>query len=164
MSLTKYDYYGNYDKEDDNFTISVHDIHKKQKDRERNRMKIYSLIGSRCFKKVKDTAETEDTFCLYYIPEYIPGYPIYNLTECVMYLLNVLQEKGFKARYCEHCTIYISWNLPKANLKLIEQPKEVETRVHALPEKRSIVDQLNLKYKPIESYKSFNNFIPRKKS
>ena len=29
--------------------------------------------------------------------------------------------------------------------------------------KKNIIDQLNLKYKPIESYTAFSNFLPRKK-
>jgi hypothetical protein len=73
-----------------------------------------------------------------------------------MFILNLLKEKGFHARYCDGFYIYISWNLPKPNLKLIEAPiKNIE--------KKNIIDELNLKYKPIESYNAFSNFIPKKK-
>ena len=164
MDLMKYDYYGNYNKNDENFSFSVNEIHKKQKEKENNRIKIYTLIGSRCFKKIKDTSNTEDTFCFFYIPEYIPGFPIYNLTECVMYLLNILHEKGFKARYCDNCTIYISWTLPKVNFKLLEQPKKSISENNQNNKKRDIIDDLDLKYKPIENYRAFSNFLPRKKT
>jgi hypothetical protein len=155
MNFTKYDYYGNYENTDNSYSFNIQDIHKKQKEKEKNRIKIYESISSRCFKKIKETSLNEETFCFYNLPEYIPGLPLYNMTECVIFLLNLLHEKGFSARYCEGFMIFISWNLPKPNLKLIENPKE---------SKKNIIDQLNLKYKPIENYNSFGNFIPKKKN
>ena len=150
----KYDYYGNYNKNEDTYAFSISEIHKKQKDREKNRIKIYENISSRCFKKIKETSLNEETFCFFRIPEYIPGLPIYNITECVMFLLNLLHEKGFSARYCDSLMIFISWNVPKPSLKLADSSPI---------EKKSLIDKLNLKYKPIENYTAFGNFLPRKK-
>ena len=121
------------------------------------KLKIYEKIASKCFKKIKETSDNEETYCFFKIPIYIPGIPIYNLTECVLYLLNLLHEKGFKARYCDNEMMFVSWNFPKPNMRLLEN-RPIEDN-----SKKNIVDQLNLKYKPIESYNSFNNFLPRKK-
>ena len=151
----KYDYYGNYNKEEQ-FSYSINEIHKKQKEKERSRVKIYEGISAKCFKKIKETASNEETFCFFKMPEYIPGLPIYNMTECVIFLLNILHEKGFNARYCDKYMIFISWNLPKPNLRLIENSPIEE-------KKKDLVDGLNLKYKPIENYTAFGNFLPRKK-
>ena len=90
MSFTKYYYYGNYNNNNNSYLFSVNDIHKKQKEKEKNRLKIYDTISSKCFKKIKETSANEETFCFYKIPEYIPGLPLYNMTECVMFLLNIL--------------------------------------------------------------------------
>ena len=158
MNFMKYDYYGNYNKTDDFMTFSVNEIHKKQKEKEKSRLKIYEIISSRCFKKIKETSNNEETYCFFRLPEYIPGLPIYNLTECVMFLLNLLHEKGFKARYCDGLMIFISWNLPKPNLRLIDQPK-IELR----NERKNIIDDFHLKYKPIENSTAFGNFLPPRK-
>ena len=157
MNFSKYDYYGNYNNNDNNdnsYLFSVTEIHKKQKEKEKSRIKIYESILARCFKKIKETSLNEETFCFFRLPEYIPGLPIYNMTECVIFLLNLLHEKGFSARYIDGFIIYISWNLPKSSFKLIENQKE---------DKKTIIDSLNLKYKPIENYSAFSNFIPKKK-
>jgi hypothetical protein len=151
-----YDYYGNYNKSDDTFSFNVNEIHKKQKEREKNRLKIYENISAKCFKKIKETSLNEETFCFYRLPEYIPGLPLYNMTECVVFILNMLHEKGFNARYCDPFMVFISWTLPKPKLKLINDIPEKEV-------KKNVIDQLNLKYKPIENYTAFNNFIPKKK-
>jgi hypothetical protein len=151
-----YDYYGNYNKNNESYLFSVNEIHKKQKEKERNRLKIYENISAKCFKKIKETSLNEETFCFYKLPEYIPGLPLYNMTECVIFMLNLLHDKGFNARYCDPFMLFISWSMPKPTLKLINniQPKDT---------KKNIIDELNLKYKPIENYNSFNNFIPKKK-
>jgi hypothetical protein len=152
----KYDYYGNYDNTNDIYSFNINEIHKKQKEREVNRIKIYEYISSRCFKRIKEVSENEDVYCFFKLPEYIPGYPIYNMTECVMFLLNLLKEKGFNARYCDGFMIYITWNLQKPNLRLTNSPN-IEK------EEKNIIDSLNLKYKPIENSTAFGNFLPKKK-
>jgi len=156
MNFMNYDYYGNYNKNNESYLFSVNEIHKKQKEKERNRLKIYENISAKCFKKIKETSLNEETFCFYKLPEYIPGLPLYNMTECVIFMLNLLHDKGFNARYCDPFMLFISWSMPKPTLKLINniQPKDT---------KKNIIDELNLKYKPIENYNSFNNFIPKKK-
>ena len=72
------------------------------------------------------------------------------MTECILYILKKLKEKGFSCRYVDSYIIYISWHKVKNSPKLIEN-------------KRDVLDDINLKYKPIENSGSFN-FIPRKKS
>ena len=157
MNFMNYDYYGNYNKNDDSYLFSVNEIHKKQKEKEKNRLKIYENISAKCFKKIKETSLNEETFCFFRLPEYIPGLPLYNMTECVIFILNLLHEKGFKSRYCDPYMLFISWSLPKPTLKLINNIPQKE-------EKKNIIDELNLKYKPIENYNSFNNFLPKKKN
>ena len=157
MNIKKYDYYGNYENNNDSYAFNVQELQKKQKEKEKTRVKIYETISSKCFKKIKETSENESTYCFFQLPEYIPGLPLYNMTECVLYLLNLLKEKGFNARYCNNYIIYISWHIPKSNLKLIEQPKENS-------KKSNLIENLNLKYKPIENYNSFGDFIPRKRN
>jgi hypothetical protein len=160
--MNSYDYYGNYNKSDDTlyYSFSVVEIHKKQREKEKNRLKIYESISARCFKKVKESSLNEETFCFYKLPEYIPGLPLYNMTECVIFILNILHEKGFNARYCDPFMIFISWTLPKPSLKLITNSSE-EMQQKKEP-KKNIIDELNLKYKPIEKYNSFS-FLPKKK-
>jgi hypothetical protein len=153
MNFLKYDYYGNYDNNIDKYNFSVSEIQKNQKEREKRRMEIYQKILIRCLERIKASSIQEDTFCFFEMPEFIPGMPLYNMTECLLYILNTLKEKGFSARYVDPYMIYISWNLPKPNYKMIEAPK-VEEDIKPINQTIS-----NLKYRPIENYKSDNNFL-----
>jgi len=152
----EYNYYGNYEKESVITPFHVHDIHRKQKEKESMRVKIYSYITSKCFKRIKEVADNEQTYTFYQLPEYIPGYPLYNMTECVMYVLDVLHEKGFHARYVDHFIVYISWSFPKPQFKQIQNVQETAA-------KKSAIESLPLKYKPIETYEPYTTLFSKKK-
>ncbi len=117
MSYQNYNYYGVYDEDSRKFSYSIQDIHKVQKEKDKQRLKIYEKILSKCFKKIKELSLHEETFCFFQLPEYVPGSPLYNMTECVMFMLNSLKDKGFNARYVDPFMIFIVWNLPKPELK-----------------------------------------------
>ena len=152
--MDNYDYYGNYKNKDEYPLFSVNDLQKKAKSRETNRNKIYFSIAKKCFDKIKETSENDETNCFFKIPEYIPGYPLFNMTECVFYLLNLLQEKGFSTRYVDKFILYITWTISKKEYKAIEDKKPFV--------QNSPLNNIHLKYKPIEG-NSFKDFIPRKK-
>jgi hypothetical protein len=113
MNFLKYDYYGNYNDGDDKINFSINEIHRNQKEREKRRLQIYDKILIRCLKKIKESSLKEVIYCFFEMPEYLPGLPLYNMTECLMYILNILKDRGFNARYVDPFLIYISWNLPK---------------------------------------------------
>ncbi len=88
MSIEKYDYYGNYSESKPTFTYSVEEIHRKQRIKEKERIKIYESILSRCYRKIKESAIHNEFFLFFQLPELLPGLPIYNMTECVIYIIN----------------------------------------------------------------------------
>ena len=147
MNIKDYNYYGDYGVNDSLF--SINDLQKDQANKDKSRNSIYHLITKKCFTKIKETHNNNNTFCFFNLPEYIPGYPLFNMTECVLYLLNILQERGFSCRYVDGYIIYITWNINKKDYKAIEDKKDTLNNIH-------------LKYKPTEG-NSFKNFIPRKK-
>ncbi len=117
MSYQNYNYYGVYDEDSRKFSYSVQDIYKIQKEKDKQRMKIYERILSKCFKKIKELSLHEENYCFFEMPEYIPGSPLYNMTECVIFMVNSLQDKGFKARYVDPFMIFITWTIPKPELR-----------------------------------------------
>ena len=156
MNLNNYDYYGNYDN-NKSYILNVNDVQKKQNERRIKRLHIYNKLLENTFKRIKSASDKDEVFCIYQCPEYIPGYPIYNLTECVMHILKNVKERGFNCRYIHPYVIFISWNYPKNNL-LTYQENNKEDNFIGFERKEdikkpSILDQLDLKYKSIEDYK-----------
>ena len=91
------------------FSINVLDIQKNQYEKDKSRLKIYNRILEKCYYKIKSSSDNESNFCFFQIPEYIPGEPIYNLTKCVIFMLQHLRKNGFISKYCHPFLLYISW-------------------------------------------------------
>lgn len=161
MSYQNYNFYGHYDEDSRKFNYSIQDIYKVQKDKEKYRMKIYESILSKCLKKIKELALHEEYFCLFPLPEYIPGHPIYNMTECVQYILNSLHDNGFHARYVDPFMVFISWTLPKSELRRQKRPM-IENQSSTAANPLTPIQNISLKYKPIENVPT-TSFLYRNK-
>jgi hypothetical protein len=169
--MDKYDYYGNYNKKMDN-SFSVYEIHKKQKKKLDNRNKIYNIILSRAYKSIKNAAETESQFCFFEMPEYLMGYSIYNMTECLLYVINKLSGNGYQVKYCHPRTIYITWPMIQETLALENgQTKEVqqmrqpiERPIPSRNRQPDLLKNLKLNYRSTNEYKPSGSFVKNNKT
>jgi len=126
MSFQEYNYYGAYEEDSRKFTYSLEDIYKKQKEKQKRRIRIYETILSKIYKKIKQCSMLEETYCLFPLPEYIPGQPLYNMTECVLFIIQSLNDQGFKSRYVDPFIIFVTWNLPKPELRRVQRPQTLQ--------------------------------------
>lgn len=149
--MDNYDYYGLYSNNNIK-TTNVLEIQKKKINKENNRKKIYMNILGQCYKKIESYVDNGESYCIYKLPEFIYGYPIYNMTDCVMYIINNLNKNGFKCKYINPYIIFISWFVKKNNIYEIEDKKE-----------NNIINTLNLNYRPITDYNPTGNFISNNK-
>ena len=156
MNINNYDFYGNYNEEND-YTFSVYEIHKKQEQKENRRLNLYKKIINRCFNRIKLAVENEELFCFYQLPEYIPGAPIYNMTDCLFFIINELTSKGFQCKYCYPLLIYITWPQKKKNLRLKNKKNIQQSRI------RKLEEDMNLNYRSISDYKPSGNFLCNQK-
>jgi len=157
--MDHYNFYGDYGNNDTNdFSFSVFDIHKKQQQKEEKRMMIYNKILKRVFRKIKLAVDGSHEFCLYQMPEYIPGFPIYNMTECLFYIINFLTSKGFQSKYCHPLVIFITWPSKQkslklenlSNTKLIDNGGDTTKRVDIKPQPQ---------FRPINDYNPKGDFL-----
>ncbi len=155
MDIDYVDYYGKYEDLDDNdFTFSVTDIHQKQRQKDLRRLHVYKSILGKVYKKIKSSASNEESYCFYEVPEYIYGTPLYNMKDCVIFILNNLHEKGFSAKYVDPFLVFVCWNLPKPNLKITDIPKLMD-----LPPKQNMIDSSPPVYRPIENFQGNGNYL-----
>ena len=108
--------------------------------------KIYEEILKKCHHRIKNVSKQNPLmcYCLYIIPKFIYGIPLYNLPECINYLFEKLTENGFKVYYTHPNLLIISWIHLKEKKKITAssmQPKE---------------------YKEIDNYKPSGNLIYNK--
>lgn len=125
-----------------NINRLYNDINKKRYEK----YLVYDKILKRCHNKIKTYAENLKLECLYEIPEYVFGLPLFNKTFAKTYIISRLEENGFIVRDVSNmtnsCIIYISWDLSKTKNKKFKQ--------------RPII---NDEYRSIDDYKPNGLFI-----
>jgi hypothetical protein len=90
--------------------FNIEDLFKFQKVKDDHKKQVFYKVLEQCIKRVKFVNKNSNSTCLVYtIPSLIPGQPVYNITECLEFLLKELTTKGFKAEMKDPCSIFISW-------------------------------------------------------
>lgn len=95
-----------------NGKIDLDDLYKNKKYTHDHKLKVFDKILDRIHKKIKTTARlrNSDCNCFFIIPEFILGLPRYNIANCTNYIINKLNDNGFKVKYTHPNMLFISWN------------------------------------------------------
>ena len=97
--------------------LSKDDIQKYYDEKQMKKKKIYNKIVLRVTRLMKETAEKGKSMCMYVVPEIILGMPIYDVKECVLYIQDILKDKGFESARAEPNIILIFWKLENKLIK-----------------------------------------------
>uniref|UniRef100_A0A6C0CZR3 Uncharacterized protein n=1 Tax=viral metagenome TaxID=1070528 RepID=A0A6C0CZR3_9ZZZZ len=125
--------------------ININNLYNNINKKKYEKYVVYDKILKRCHNKINIYAENLKLECIYEIPEYIFGLPIYNTTFAKNYIINRLEENGFIVHDVSNMIkngIYISWDLSKSKNKSFKQKKVIKDE-----------------YKSIDDYKPNGLFI-----
>jgi hypothetical protein len=89
--------------------VKAQDLIKSQKEREKIKYKTFSKIYSNIEKKITIASSSNFYYVWYEIPEFIIGFPLYNVTECKSVVIKQLQDNGFKVEEFENNIILVTW-------------------------------------------------------
>ena len=91
--------------------INLDDLYTNKQNLFELRLKVYDKILSRVHKKIKTTARNKNNicFCCFVVPEFILGLPRYDVGLCTSYLIDKLNDNGFKVKYTHPNMLFISW-------------------------------------------------------
>jgi hypothetical protein len=99
--------------------LTAADILKQQGARQARRYEAFEIILENVYKKIQKCIQvTRNVFsCFFEVPEFIIGYPLYDLNECIQYIVKILISKGFAIQYMFPRILFVSWS-PKPNATL----------------------------------------------
>lgn len=109
--------------------LNVREINTFIEKKQTRRKESFEKVLQQCFQKIRGHAAKEQIFCLYEVPEFIYGYPLYDLNECISYLYDALNKNGFRVDYFFPRVLQVSWG-PKdrgAKKKLLPPPETLLT-------------------------------------
>jgi len=93
----------------ENYDINIKDIQKIHNEKLINKLKYYEKILQKCFFKIRQSVYNEETYCLYSVPSYMKGFPIYNVKQCIFYIMNKLKKNSIDSKYIYPNIIFIYW-------------------------------------------------------
>lgn len=78
--------------------------------RESRKIKVFEHILDTCYNKIMTTnQQTGDCCCIFTCPSVVFGLPLFNLIDCIRFIMVKLVEKGFEVHLAIPNNIFISW-------------------------------------------------------
>ena len=91
-------------------SININKLRSEVELREQRKIKIYEKILDLCYQRILNSNKKNDDYsCTYIVPNVVFGLPLYDVNECVSFIMNKLVEKEFNIVYAFPTTIHISW-------------------------------------------------------
>lgn len=91
--------------------INIDDLFEKKKEHNIREFNLFKKILNRIHIKIKITSRQKlnDQFIWFVVPEIIIGYPKYDISTCILFLLDNLKNNNFLVKYYHPNTLYIYW-------------------------------------------------------
>lgn len=123
--------------------LNILDLHRNITKRQQKRIECFDKILELCHKKIMFQSDNRKTRIFFEVPEFLMGYPLFDLNDCIKHIMDSLKSNGFLAIYYFPRYIYVSWDLEEIEQHKIEMKKQkfYENK----PEK---LNTLDFKYKP----------------
>lgn len=114
--------------------ISLHELYRIQKDKTHARTLCFDRVLELCHRRIRTVASYGGQNTFFEIPGMMLGYPLYNIYDCMDYVIDSMRKTGFLVQILPPpnvCVIYISWD-PK-ELRPNSVPKQKRNNKPALP-------------------------------
>ena len=125
-------------------TLNINDLYDSINNKNFKRLKKFDDILLQIHRRIKYHADLEQTHCLFCIPEFIFGIPLYNINDLKNYIMETLKKNGFKLLYFHPNTLFISW--------------DVENKLKNKDDKKKKPNN-NKQFRLIDDYNPQGNFV-----
>lgn len=91
--------------------MDLEELYENKKKTDLIRLGMYNKLLEKIHKKIKLTSRqrTNNQVCFFVMPEILIGFPKYDIAEAVYYIMNQLDNNGFRTKYIHPNLIIISW-------------------------------------------------------
>ena len=91
--------------------LNVVQIYKHYVEKQKVQASIYRKVYLQCQAYIQMVVTNGGVKCVYDIPKYILGMPLYNIVECAEFLRRELDRSGFVVEFFQPSFLYISWDI-----------------------------------------------------
>jgi len=162
------------DDEEATSKVNIDDLFERKQIRDLKQLSIFNKILARCQKRIQLTGRNKRNaqHIWFKIPEYIFGEPVYNVGDCIAYVVMKLENNGFHVRYLHPNTLFVDWKnyvpsyvrteYKKKTGKIMDEKGGItDPQVEEVLNDQAIPPQLpqKNKYTPIATYKPTGKFM-----
>lgn len=93
--------------------ISLHELYRMQKEKTHARTLCFDRVLELCHRRIRTVASYGGLNTFFEVPGMMIGYPLYNIFECMDYIVENMRKTGFLVQILPPpnvCVIYISWD------------------------------------------------------
>lgn len=88
----------------------------------------YERVLELCYRHIENCSNFNAVACFYEIPEFLMGYPLFNLNECILYVYKQLISNDFNVSYIFPRILFVSWFKPSNNTNYLLENKKSKQR------------------------------------
>lgn len=91
-------------------SFDIRKLYHTQKKRDDYRQEMYDSVLRKAHCRIETVAARKETACLFQIPGFLLGMPLYDPYQCCGYVLQRLKTDGFVVSYMHPNTVRIDWS------------------------------------------------------
>ena len=121
--------------------ISAKELTERNKQKNEVRKEIYTRILTQICRKIEVAHTLGKTHTELKIPEFIFGYPMYDMSHVTVYIFRQLRRLGYRTSILDVGRIYVAWGEKKIKLS-----KEEQETLPTLSNLKKAADGIRKKY------------------
>lgn len=90
-------------------SFDIRTLYHREKNRDDHRQELYDTIVRKVHHRVQTVALRKETQCLFEVPQFILGTPLYDPFQCTGYVIQTLKAQGFLVQYYHPNVLHINW-------------------------------------------------------
>jgi len=94
-----------------NTRLNILEIQRTIQEKKQKRYETFEKIIEMCNRRIRDAADKERLRTFIIIPEFIVGSPMFNMNECLEFVITSFKKNGFFVRYYFPKMLYMSWDM-----------------------------------------------------
>jgi hypothetical protein len=157
-----------------NNNINMDELFKKKRERDLRELNLFKKILNRIHVKIEVTSKQKinEQFIWFLVPEFIIGYPKYDTSNCIAFLMDTLKENKFLVNYYHPNLLYIYWGHYWCDYMRTEVKKKFGIKIDELGNRviegddnefNNSIKQLNYNELLLQENKTINSKVSSKK-
>jgi hypothetical protein len=106
------------------YRLNIHDVQRRMHEKSEKKVQCYEKILAFCHKRILSNVEREHTKCVFEFPEYVIGFPLFDMNACMEHCKRHLISSGFLVHYHFPNKFYISWDIEEIKAYKTQQRKQ----------------------------------------